>query len=182
MILDTVELIDHSQAVALTYVEAYTLRRSQLDEVLGKYPQAEEHITKARRKITMQRALLKWMCREILGKKAPSSFVPRSVARGFKHVPDATTMEQKVNAMFSHFKERDKERAAPPPSAAPMGGAKLAPLVGHPSSVPSTSPELAAMRRDVAELKEMMQQLLRQHSQRGNGGQQSGGGGAIVSG
>ena len=34
VILDTPELIDHSQAVALTYVEAYTLRRNDLDEIL----------------------------------------------------------------------------------------------------------------------------------------------------
>ena len=40
MILDTPELIDHSQAVALTYVEAFTLRRNDLDECMADYPLA----------------------------------------------------------------------------------------------------------------------------------------------
>lgn len=39
IILDRLEFIDHSQAVALTYVEAFTLRREDLDELLVRFPE-----------------------------------------------------------------------------------------------------------------------------------------------
>ena len=42
IILDSIELIDHSQAVALTYCETYTLRRRDLDSVLREFPQASD--------------------------------------------------------------------------------------------------------------------------------------------
>ena len=41
MILDNHELIDHSQAVSLTYVETFTLRRNDLDEILTDFPAAQ---------------------------------------------------------------------------------------------------------------------------------------------
>ena len=55
MILDIEELIDHSQAVALTYCEVYTLRRHALDVLLDDCEIARRIVFKAKRKITLQR-------------------------------------------------------------------------------------------------------------------------------
>ena len=69
IILDMPELIDHSQAVALTYVETYTLRRNELDGCTEDYPVAHTVVAKARRKITMQRAILKYLCEVVCGRQ-----------------------------------------------------------------------------------------------------------------
>jgi len=111
IILNSSELIDHSQAVALTYVEAYTLRRDELDEVLDDFPEAKEHVRKAARRVTMQRALLKYLATQ-QGKPGPSSFAPSSMAKGYVEVPSTAkqgtehafkTMDQKVDSLTTEM-------------------------------------------------------------------------------
>ena len=133
MILDSPELIDHSQGVALTYCEAYTLRRRDLETVLEDFPEAKERVRKAMRKMTLQRAMLKcalpaaaassssssppslppplrssypspsslslsrrYMSMMFGKKGGPTSFVPKSTARGYATVPDIQTMDNKI--------------------------------------------------------------------------------------
>ena len=61
MILDVEELIDHSQAVALTYVEVYTLRRLSLDSVLAEFDEPRAIVERARKRVRLQRAMLKYL-------------------------------------------------------------------------------------------------------------------------
>jgi hypothetical protein len=214
--LTPIELIDLSQAVALSYVENYTLRRTRLYDVLERYPgSAQEHIHKAKVRITLapqaheglataelcrcwaprlnrgcqvritlQRALLKHMCTQYLGKKSPSSFVPRSVAKGFKCVEDSITLEQKVDAIYERYYQKeespvgDRSVATVPGVSEPRRQSRpLAPITGvggNAASLPTPAAagpaaagpaaagaaELAAVQRDMTELKQMMQQFL----------------------
>ena len=98
VILERIELVDHSQAVALTYVEAYTLRRSDLETLLREFPAEADFIRRAGRRITIQRALLTYLCRYIKNKQTPASFVPKSAARGATTVNDVLSLEQKIDA------------------------------------------------------------------------------------
>jgi len=99
MILDNPELIDHSQAVALTYVEAYTLRRNELDDLLDEYPAAAARVHSAARRVTMQRAMLRYLA-IVQGKKGPRSVALRSQAKGFVEVHEQLSMEQKVAELY----------------------------------------------------------------------------------
>ena len=83
IILDVPELIDHSQAVALTYCEVYTLGRAELDELLGRFPRAERRVPA--KKVTLQKAFIMYLAKNA-GRKA-RSFIPRSAASGFNEVP-----------------------------------------------------------------------------------------------
>ena len=99
MILETPELIDHSQAVALTYVEAYTLRKRDLMSKVKDFPEAARIIRRAMRRMTLQRALLKYLCMATGKEKGPASFAPRSQAKGYTFVPDIPSLEQKVEGL-----------------------------------------------------------------------------------
>ena len=147
MILDTPELIDHSQAVALTYVEAFTLRRNDLDECMADYPLAYKRVRKAARRITMQRALLKYLCETVEGRPV-RSFATRSSARGFTEVRSGLTVEQKIDMLI---KDLD-ERKASMPNKPKKGG-----LGGHflkeeaPSSPPPSPPQDGGVGRSGGE-------------------------------
>jgi len=124
VILDSVELMDHSQAVALTYVEAYTLRRNDLDEVLEEYPDAKRQVSRAARKVSLQRALLKYLALHNW-KRAPNSFVPRSAAAGFSEVQEQRTLEQKVDTLLARSQhntqqqQQQQQQSAPSPLGSP---------------------------------------------------------------
>ena len=110
--LDAPELRDHSQAVALTYVEAFTLRRNDLDECMNEFPNAKLKIHKAARRITMQRALLKYLCETVEGRPV-RSFATRSAARGFTEVRSELTVEQKLDILIRDRDEKmNKQREA----------------------------------------------------------------------
>jgi len=102
MILDVAELIDHAQAVALTYVEVYTLRRHALDALLDEHPIARRAVKRAARRITLQRALLKFLA-TTTGKRGPCSFIPRSMSLGADVVEEKLTVEDKVDASLSQL-------------------------------------------------------------------------------
>ena len=107
MILNSSELIDHSQAVALTYCETYTLRRNELEDCLEDFPLARKTVRKAARRITLQRILLQEMARR--AGRDVRSFASRSAARGFSEVDDTMTLEQKVDVILQdHLREKRK--------------------------------------------------------------------------
>lgn len=142
IILDSPELMDHSQAVALSYVEAYTLSRGQLEDCLQDFPGAQEKVRKASRKILIQRAFLKYLAIQT-GKKGPVSFVTKSTANGFSVFKEDLSLEQKVDAIY--------EKSGNLGGAAGGGGGNV-------------EREIANLKRDVAEIKQMMQQLLKSSS------------------
>ena len=84
---------------------AFTLRRNDLDECMAEFPTAEERVLKAARKITLQRALLKYLCETVSGRPV-RSFVQRSCARGFSEVRSELTVEQKLDILL-----RDRDEA-----------------------------------------------------------------------
>ena len=95
LILDTPEYIDHSQGVALTYVEAYTLRRVDLDEALLEAPAMAKRVRRAARRLLVWRALLKYLCLRTHG-GFPNSFALRSASQGYTMAPAELTLEEKV--------------------------------------------------------------------------------------
>jgi hypothetical protein len=100
MILESLELIDHSQAVALTYVEAYTLRKRDLMGTIKDFPAPYLIVKRAMRRMTLQRALLKYLCISTGKTKGPASFAPRSQAKGYTFVPDVPNLVQKVETIL----------------------------------------------------------------------------------
>ena len=101
MIMQNMHLVDHSQAVALTYVEAYTLRRNDLMDVLEAYPGPATRVHKAGRRMTIQRLILRFLCREN-GRAGPRSIALPENAKGYVTVNETTTVEQKVDQLVEH--------------------------------------------------------------------------------
>jgi hypothetical protein len=127
LILDTAEYIDHSQGVALTYVEAFTLRRNDFEEALMEAPGVAARVRKAAKKLLVQRALLKYLCMHTHG-GAPSSFALRSASQGFTELNDDLTLEQKVDTILDTVREGSwvggggSGPPSPRPSSDAMGG------------------------------------------------------------
>lgn len=95
IIITSEELMDHAQAVALTYVEVYTLRRHALFTLLEDHPSASLVVHKASRRILLQRALLKYLT-QVAGKPGPCSFITKSMSTEPEVVEDTLTLEQKL--------------------------------------------------------------------------------------
>ncbi len=79
------EIVDHSQAVALTFVETYLLRRPDFAEVAHQFPTQMKTVAKRMRRIVLQRYLLLYLARHLQGSFA-RSFVCRSAAEGYAYV------------------------------------------------------------------------------------------------
>jgi CRP-like cAMP-binding protein len=101
MIMQNMHLVDHSQAVALTYVEAYTLRRNDLMDVLDAYPGPATRVHKAGRRMTIQRLLLRYLCRQ-MGLAGPRSIALPENAKGYVTVNEVASVEQKVDQLSKH--------------------------------------------------------------------------------
>ena len=91
---------------------------------LAQYPEAKERVTRAARRVAMQRALLKHLAKHN-GKRMPNSFVPRSAAEGYSEVQEQRTLEQKVDALLAISQQSQPQQSqqqsqsrshAPPPS------------------------------------------------------------------
>ena len=59
MILDNVSLIDYSEAVAMTYLEVFTLDRPSLDAASKQFPTCGARVTAAARRMLIQRTFIK---------------------------------------------------------------------------------------------------------------------------
>ena len=100
MLIKNPELVDHAQGVAVTYVEAYYLRKSDFVDTMSEYPELRLHIERLVRRIGIQRALSLKLFRLARGANVQiHSFIPRSQARGFEVVEDGLSMEQKVDVL-----------------------------------------------------------------------------------
>lgn len=116
IILDNIELVDHAQAVALTYVEAFTLRRNALDSLLGEFDLPRRVVRRAARRIALQRALLKYLT-QLAGKRGPASFIMRSMAHGVDEVDDKLTSDRKMDLTLDKLNSllKDSTRGSPRP-------------------------------------------------------------------
>lgn len=175
IILDNQELVDHSQAVALTYVECYTLRRNDMEEALAETPAVWQTVRKAARKLSLQRALIQHLVNEGQGRN-PVSFATKSASRGYTTVQADRTMGQKLDEIGEklRFVEEREERGNmqhamnstvkvdPAPSlmharqqmASPVKGdevIRIEPAVWEDEM--NKTPRGAAVQKEVAELK-----------------------------
>lgn len=161
MILDNMDLMDHSQAVALTYVEAYTLRRSELEDCLVDFPEITACVRKASRKILMQRALLLFLVKRC-GREGPKSIPMKSSAHGFNTIPQTLSLENKVDSILARLgDEKSQARFGEAESVPSLGGTSTG--AADPElrrTVLAQKEEIASMKHDIAEIKGMMQQLL----------------------
>ena len=103
IIIDNAELIDHSQAVALTYVECFTLRRNDMEEALVESPAVQHVVQKAARKLSLQRALIQELVQRGQG-RAPMSFATQSASHGYTTVSKSLTIEQKLDEISSKLR------------------------------------------------------------------------------
>ena len=161
LIIDTPELIDHAQAVCLTYVETYTLRKADIATLCHEFPKAGEVIEKAAKRIKIQRRLIKAMC-HASGKGSPMSFCPKSASSGVSEVPDVMSLDQKLDRLLQqrqvdvqcnavHLEPADASRSMQ------SGTNEHSTLV---AMMLESKAEVADVKKDIAELKEMMRSLL----------------------
>jgi len=99
MILDSPELIDHAQAVAITFVEVYTLTREDLDDQMELFPSCKAKVVRAAKKIATTRAVLLYLKVQLQGQPV-RCFVPRSVSRGAQYVKKELTLDHKLDTML----------------------------------------------------------------------------------
>lgn len=108
VIIDRHELLDHSQAVALSFCEVYTLTRRDIEDVLSEFPEFEVLVRKAVRKVVMQRLMLL----ALSGTRPVRSFIPRSQARGFTILQTKMTLEQKMDVVLHERPKTPRATAA----------------------------------------------------------------------
>jgi len=118
IIMRVPELMDHAQAVALCFLEVYTLSKYNLEDVLNDYPEQAAVVQAAARRILVSRALHAHLVKEAhsrqperFAQSGPKAFVPRDHASGFTLVSSELTIEQKLTALLRAAKltsEREK--------------------------------------------------------------------------
>lgn len=109
IILDNAELVDHSQAVALTYLECFTLRRNDMEEALAEVPAVQHVVRRAARKLSMQRALIRHLVGAVKG-RTPLSFVTQSAARGCEAVSASLTVAQKLDEINGRLRSMEQRQ------------------------------------------------------------------------
>jgi hypothetical protein len=106
MLLDELngELVDHSQAVALTFVEVLTLQKTAFLEIAFNFPGPMATVNKAMRRVLLQRALLQTLCMKGFGRYA-RSFVCRSAASGYSYVKACDSAEMKMDLVLKQLNQ-----------------------------------------------------------------------------
>ena len=98
MILEDQSLMDHSQAVALTYIEVFALSKEALDASCDSFPEGRRAIDRAALRIRMQRALLTHLCAQ--QGKVTKSFVSQKNASGYFFVGAQISTDEKVSMVY----------------------------------------------------------------------------------
>ena len=98
MILEDQTLMDHSQAVALTYIEVFALSKEALDASCDSFPEGRLAIDRAAMRIRLQRALITHLC-ERQG-KVPRSFISQKHASGYFFVGAQISTDDKVSIVY----------------------------------------------------------------------------------
>jgi len=99
VILDNPDLIDHSQAVALTYVEVFSLSRHDLEDVAKDYPDALRRIRLAAKRMGLQRRLLMYM--KQYHNMPVKSYIPPAQAKGYDKPMLQLSQDQKLDILIS---------------------------------------------------------------------------------
>jgi|EP00966_Prymnesium_polylepis_P088324 hypothetical protein len=119
MILDSPNLIDHAQAVAITFVEVFTLSREDLDDQMELFPSCGEKVVRAANRIATTRALLVYIKVEILGQPV-RSFVPKWQSKGAQYVKTELTLDQKIDSMLEKHEALLQKHDLPATAADPQ--------------------------------------------------------------
>ena len=88
----------------LSCAQVFTLRRHALDATLAEHPVAAHSVYTAKRRITLQRSVLKYLVQQ-QGKAGPASFIMGSLSSGAEKVRERLTLEQKVDATSSKLED-----------------------------------------------------------------------------
>lgn len=97
IILDDPRLVDYSEAVAMTYLEVYTLDRPSLDAATRQFPDCANRIRKAARRMMIQRGIVSAM-RKAANLPPPKSFV---MPRGPRmHALPTVSVEEKIDILI----------------------------------------------------------------------------------
>ena len=101
MLIEELDLVCHAQAVALTYVEVFTLTKAAFEEVSENFPGPMSRVYKMMKKICLQRALLSYLQRHN-GFKGAKSFVGRSRASGVSYVSTVMSIEKRIEKILEN--------------------------------------------------------------------------------
>ena len=103
MLLESVKLICHAQAVALTYVEVFTLSKPAFEEVSENYSEPLQKVSKMMRRVSLQRSLLSYLM-TANGFDGAKSFVGSDRASGYAYVPDirSVPIEKKLENVITN--------------------------------------------------------------------------------
>jgi len=112
VLLDSSELMCHAQAVALTYVEVFTLSPTQFAEVAELNPMPMRKVRARMRRMTVYRAVIRHL-KQANGDDPPRSFIPKSDAQGFVFSNEAESLDEKLTRRVE-----EKLTAFQPPAAA----------------------------------------------------------------
>lgn len=166
VIVSSLALRDLRHASALSYVEVATLSREDLDAVLASFPQAQALVRQAAMRVAMKRAVV-IISGYVRSKKTLTTAATSDVLRtnltsafGYETMSaDATLVLRIMNLMTGkNLKDIDRdgflvEEVDTPTAKADATGVE--PKVEHMRS------ELAEVKRDVAEIKEMLRAMSR---------------------
>jgi hypothetical protein len=97
LIIEDRRLMDHSQAVALTYIEVFALSHESMDAARDRFTEAGKHIYKAALRFRIRRALLLYFCR--VNGTNPRSFVPEYLATGYFFIGPQLSTNDKIDAL-----------------------------------------------------------------------------------
>ena len=151
MLLDNPNLIDHAQAVAVTFVEVSTLSRVAFYDAAVHFAAPFAKVHKQMRRLTIQRALLRHLALRN-GSMGARSFVSRELASGYSYVNiDGNSVEfRQVGNALQH-----ELPASLAPSAAEYSGAGAPGMAG-------SSTEVAQLREGQRQMAAQLQQVTRQ--------------------
>lgn len=114
------EMVDHAQAVALTFVEAYSLSRAHFDAAAEFYVEPIEAIRLYVKRYRLRRALINYMVVQRAHGEV-KSYVARSKADGYDYLPEILDFQKKVIGVKAM---QDSVTAASRPSSPASGKPK----------------------------------------------------------
>ena len=97
LILDDPRLVDYSEAVAMTYLEIYSLNRPGLDAACRQFPDCGVRIHKAARRMMIQRTVVAGM-RKLANLPEPKSFINIEGPR--THALPVMSMDEKIDVLI----------------------------------------------------------------------------------
>ena len=151
------ELIDHAQAVCLTFTETFSLSWMRFEQIALRFEAPRGKINAYIRHFRLKRALLRYMVKARTGKtESVVSYVARSQASGFEYTQDMASLEKKIDLLVNRATREHQ------------GASRLYGFGDHPAHISlaregSSTPMITA-EEAIEQLATMSQQIARQHA------------------